>query len=27
VIDPKSYTMSDAVSLMTGARLPVEIAA
>ena len=26
VIDPKSYTMSDAVSLMTGARLPVEIA-
>jgi fructose transport system ATP-binding protein len=27
VIDPKSYTMSDAVSFMTGARLPVEIAA
>jgi fructose transport system ATP-binding protein len=27
VIDPKSYTMSDAVSLMTGARLPVEVAA
>jgi fructose transport system ATP-binding protein len=27
VIDPKSYTMSDAVSLMTGARLPIEIAA
>jgi len=27
VIDPKSYTMSDAVSFMTGARLPAEIAA
>jgi fructose transport system ATP-binding protein len=27
VIDPKAYTMSDAVSLMTGARLPAEIAA
>jgi fructose transport system ATP-binding protein len=27
VIDPKSYTMSDAVSFMTGARLPLEIAA
>ena len=27
VIDPKSYTMSDAVSFMTGARLPVEVAA
>jgi fructose transport system ATP-binding protein len=27
VIDPKSYTMSDAVSFMTGARAPVEIAA
>jgi fructose transport system ATP-binding protein len=27
VIDPKAYTMSDAVSFMTGARLPAEIAA
>jgi fructose transport system ATP-binding protein len=27
VIDPKAYTMSDAVSFMTGARLPVEAAA
>ena len=27
VIDPKSYTMSDAVSFMTGARAPAEIAA
>jgi fructose transport system ATP-binding protein len=27
VIDPKAYTMSDAVSFMTGARLPVEVAA
>jgi fructose transport system ATP-binding protein len=27
VIDPQSYTMSDAVSFMTGARAPVEIAA
>ena len=27
VIDPKAYTMSDAVSFMTGARLPAEAAA
>ena len=27
VIDPKSYTMSDAVAFMTGARVPAEIAA
>jgi fructose transport system ATP-binding protein len=27
VIDPKSYTMSDAVAFMTGARVPAEVAA
>ena len=27
VIDPKAYSMSDAVAFMTGARLPVEMAA
>ena len=27
VIDPKAYTMSDAVAFMTGARGPIEVAA
>jgi len=27
VIDPKAYTMSDAVAFMTGARAPIEVAA
>ncbi len=27
VIDPKAYTMSDAVAFMTGARVPEEMAA
>jgi fructose transport system ATP-binding protein len=27
VIDPKTYSMSDAVSFMTGAKAPIEMAA